>query len=387
MNPVRLKHTIIFFLVILSLFITLYPYNVHSAEPKVLDKTKKKAFFYFGPQSGSETQFGPFNVFLSIGFGFMSLDVVNSKLSEIDISENTRTMFRLSGREAIIKEHKSISSFLLSEFVPILGKTSFPNYLLHFVGEGMAYRKLNEYFNYHGFSNFTSTALSAFVISLSQLCNEIIEAPYTAAGDALADFVFNAAGIIAFSFDGFARLFSNDYLKMYYWPGQPVIDVQDGVIYNQSESYLFRITLGNWTHSKLGFLAGLPAMGAGVSFSSKTLGLDNIMNANDMLSAFVVLHTDNMPEFPYKYLKPDLLKNLDSDGMVGVRLSWDRAGSLMSYIEYSKGTTWELSLNIYPGFLKVGSIAFGLFAHYSHKKESAIAITISPISVMPGFRR
>ena len=83
-------------------------------------------------------------------------------------------------------------------------------------------------------------------MAAAQATNEVVEyeLPWEQRLDPLADFYFNLAGIIAFSFDEVAQLFSNDYLDYYYWPGQPIIDPQDNALFNQGEQYYFRTKFG-----------------------------------------------------------------------------------------------------------------------------------------------
>lgn len=360
-------------------------------------------FFYYGQDYGSESQFGPLNVFINVGFMFTASGLFNDpRLNKIDYQQHSEDLYYSIFEPNYDEGYHSTGGFIFIEFFPVLSVVSYPNYVLHFIGEGMLYRKLDEYFIYQGYSSTASKWLAGITITSSQLMNEFIEARHTPRGDAQADMVFNAMGIFAFSFDGFAGLFSNDNLKLLYWPGQPIIDVRDTALYNHSETYLFRITMGDWTNSKIGVLVGAPASGLGISLPSYYFGIDKAKN--DFFSIFLIGTQKVVPSYniqaePIERLRyvveedsniEETSDNEESTGEAGLRLAWDKYGSLMSYLQFTARdvnpeSNWSVTMNWYPSFLRIGSTSFGAFIHYGHKAESAFAITINH-SLAPGYR-
>ncbi len=352
-----------------------------------------KTFFYHKQDYGSESQFGHLNVITNIGFSVVGPDFWGYRIGDIPFKEGWDKLSGSFAHPSQIKEYYgSYGTFFFQEFVPIVGFASYPNYIFHFMGEGMLTRKLYEYNLSKGRSKFKSRLYSISAMVTAQVLNEIIEAPITWRGDGISDIVVNnTAGIIAFSFDRFARVFSNKNLKLYYWPGQPLIDVRDDVMYNNTETYMIRTTLGNKTKMKLGFMLGLP--------SSFGFGLTYPVNEQDNISAFVILgQTPIVPA--YKYAKPyaeravpyaerqNAPKSTASTTIQpqsAVRFTWDRKGSLMSSLEigYPK---MNYTLNIYPGVLKFKDFNVGTFIYTGAKYPTTFGLTLKWLPIMPGFR-
>jgi len=359
---------------------------IMSLGAKAQDSTQ--FYFYHNQNYGSESQFGHLNVFTSIGFSVVGSGFWGYRPSDVPYSEGFKTMVNTFADPSQIKDYYGgYDKFLFQEFVPILGMNSWPNYLFHFIGEGMLSRKLYEYNLSKGMSKSSSRFWAVATVVSAQLLNEIIEAPIVWRGDAIADAFFNAAGIIAFTYDGFARIFSNEKVKLYYWPGQPMLDIRDGALYNNSETYLLRIGLGEWTKAKLGIMVGLPTSGLGITYP---------IDDKDNISAFLLLgQTPILPKYPYvkPYVERAVPKSQSQDSDTtskvhfqdGVRLTWDREGSLMTSLEigYPK---LNFTLNIYPGVFKFGDLQLGAFIHLDKECPSTLGLTISWMPIMPGFR-
>ena len=355
-------------------------------------KDSAKTFFYHKQDYGSESQFGPLNVITNVGFSVVGPQFWGYRLGDIPFSEGIRKLGESFAHPSLIKDYYgSYGAFFYQEFVPIVGFASYPNYIFHIMGEGMLTRKLYEYNLSKGRSKLKSRIYSISTMVSAQILNEIIEAPITWRGDAISDIVVNnTVGIIAFSYDRFARIFSNKHAKLFYWPGQPLIDIRDGVMYNNTETYMLRTTLGNWTKAKLGFMLGLP--------SSFGLGLTYPVNEEDNLSLFAILgQTPIVPKFPY--VKPFAERSLPiserpkgsiSDSVQynfqsAIRLTWDRKGSLMTSFEigYPK---MNYTLNIYPGVMKIAGFNFGTFIFKGANYPTTIGLTLKWMPIMPGFR-
>lgn len=348
--------------------------------------------FYHGQDYGSESQFGPLNVFVNLGLGVVGRLNASARLTDIDFRrgfDHLGTAY-FDPKAAIGRGYGDYRVWLFLEFVPILGVSSWPNYTLHFLGEGMLSRKLEEYYQAHDISPIGSKLLAIATITAAQQMNEIIEQTSVTPGDALADLVFNTLGVLAFSFDGFARLFSNESVQLYYWPDQAVIDVRDSALFNHGENYLLRTTLGGWTSWKL-------AIAAGVSYSG--IGTSIPITDSDYLTIGGFLAGSNLPR--RDYVKPraepifywddeeqDIISNgvqEDPSAVTTLRAFWDRRGSLMASIAVGIDAFY-LGVNVYPGVLDLGPVKLGGYAAYSARAGGTAGVTLSVLSVVPGYR-
>jgi hypothetical protein len=352
-----------------------------------------KIYFYQNQDYGSESQFGHLNVFMSVGFSVVGPDFWGYRIGDIPFKEGWNDLYGSFAHPGqIMQYYGSYGTFFYQEFVPFVGFASYPNYIFHIMGEGMLTRKLYEYNISKGRSKFKSRLYSISTMISAQILNEIIEAPITWRGDAISDIVVNnTVGIIAFSFDGFARLFSNKNVKLLYWPGQPMIDIRDGVMYNNTETYMLRTTMGNWTKAKLGFMLGLP--------SSFGLGITYPINIKDNISLFTILgQTPISPSYPYH--KPSVVRSVpyadrqnapktepqtDIQPQSALRFTWDREGSLMTAFEigYPK---LNFTLNVYPGILKFKDFNVGTFVYAGVKYPTTFGLSLKWAPIMPGIR-
>ena len=292
-----------------------------------------KRMFYFDQDYGSESQFGPLSAFMSVGFCVAGKPVGFGVYSPFDVDylDSARELGRAyTDLGQIPRGYGSYSQWALQEFVPGFGSAILPNIAFHLLGEGMLSRKLQEYNVAQGMSPGWARLYAIATVVAAQQMNEILEAKTVPVGDGLADtLINNTLGILAFQFDGFARLFANDNVRLYYWPGQPLLDVRDGAIYNNSESYLLRTTLGSWTRMRLTLLMGAPSSGLGLSYP---------VRGPDTVGVMMLTQMPLVPEYPYvkgpqrerfSYVpakSTDPYSTPVSPGKAAIRLTWDRDG-------------------------------------------------------------
>lgn len=232
---------------------------------------------------------------------------------------------------------------------------------------------------------------------VAQQVNELMESDAVYGADPVADLVFNSLGLYLFTRDDFASIFASDTLHLHYWPGQPFVDVEDTVLFNNDETYLWRISMGGWTSWKLGVLTGTKINGFGFSVPNKR---------NEYWSIFFVsLGVQGFPQKPYeppeverirpiKELEEETKASKDDQteeeeiepDQVAVRLTWDEKGSLMTYTDIGYFPKFMLTTNIYPGIWRLGDTGVGLFAHYGAEGTHSLGITLSTLSVLPGYR-
>ena len=350
------------------------------------DEASSTRLFYFGQEYGSESQFTPANVLVNVGFGSLGHLGTTSLIGDIDYWDNASRLVDAYFHPVLAVRDSwpgDTAGFFALELV------SPANSFLHFLGEGMLSRKLSEWYEAQGIDRGWAKALAITTVFVSQQINEIVEAdvPNYPTSEPVADFVWNAAGLLAFSFDGFARLFADtsddDQLQMYYWPGQPVIDVQDGALFGHGESYLIRTTLGGWTAWKLAVQAGIPNFGIGVSVP---------LGSSDALSVMPVARSQEVQ--PVGYEVPAICHDEDADtsgvdcpflGAWSVKVNWDRDGSLMASVGLHTDLR-GLNVSVYPGVIDFGRIDVGAYAIFDLDDASSVGLTMSYAPLVPGAR-
>ncbi|NQU68471.1 MAG: hypothetical protein HQ510_11055 [Candidatus Marinimicrobia bacterium] len=353
-------------------------------------------FFYFGQDYGSESQFGALNVFLNVGFVTTGRMTQSPRFSDIDFNRNGTILFNslFHQRHAINEDYDNgLTGFFTSEFVPSY-LPAIPNYLLHFVGEGMLSRKLEEYYQSRGFQGIWPKVLSISAVVASQQVNELVEFGYVLhpKSDPVADLYFNTAGIVAFSLDSIAKLFSNEWVRLYYWPGQPVVDIRDSGLFNHGETYLLRTTLGSRTDWKFALLFGLPTNGLGVSIPLENGDNLTIMPlATDQLIRPRGYETPTREELLTQLNGDDLDQKVSHDLVIkefnySVNLYWDRSGSLLASLAICYEPEFNLSLNVYPSVMSVGPVGVGGYLVASQNGASTVGMTLSVSPVVLGTR-
>lgn len=346
------------------------------------------SFFYSGQDYGSESQFGPLNVFLNVGLVVPGRIATTPRLGEIRYQEGWDFVKdALSHQEDVIEESGGSNKVLEKEFIPFAHPSGawLPNYALHFLGEGMLSRKLEEYFRHNGMQGrYLPKILAGSTVLFSQLTNEVVEyeLPWEQRLDPVADFYFNVAGIIAFSFDGFAQWFASDTVDYYYWPGQAVIDAQDGAIFNQGENYYFRYGEQGW---KFAMMMGMPWNGGGISIPMDSMEIEHL---TVMLGSDVKIPKRNFDREDTGFVRGEEFKASDvaNEYLGALHFFWDREGSLLASSSLSFSPSWQWSSNIYP--VPIAKLGFGIggYATVSEEGANAIGITFDFTSVVPGYR-
>lgn len=348
------------------------------------------SYFYHGQDYGSESQFGPTSILVNVGLVVPGRLTTTPNLGDIRYQQGwDNVVDSLSHQDDVFEESGGFGRSLEKEFIPFAHPSGawLPNYSLHFLGEGMLSRKLEEYFRYHGMQGeYAPKVLAASTVIASQLLNEVVEyeLPWEQRLDVVADFYFNLAGIVAFSFDGFAEYFSNDTVQYYYWPGQPVIDTYNGGLFNQGESYFLSVKSHSESGWKYAFATGMPTNGFGVS-----LPLDNM----DFEYLTVMLGSDVLiPKRDYEQSESDTRSgdfeaaDIAEEYTAALNVYWDRKGSLLASSALSFSPSWQWNVNVYPE--KRWGLEFGVGGYFVIAEEGAntIGLTFDFMSVVPGFR-
>jgi hypothetical protein len=348
------------------------------------------SYFYKKQTYGSESQFGPLNVFVNVGLVVPGRLTTTPNLGDIRYKAGwDNVVDSLSHQDDVFEESGGFGRSLEKEFIPFAHPSGawLPNYSLHFLGEGMLSRKLEEYFRHSGMQGeYMPKILAASTVIAAQLMNEVVEyeLPWEQRLDIVADFYFNMAGIIAFSFDGFAQYFSNDTVQYYYWPGQPVVDTYNGALFNQGESYFLRIASGTEAGWKYAFAMGMPTNGFGVSLPLDDLEVDylTVMLGSDVLIPNRDYQQDEDDQRTGDFIAADIAKEYTA----ALNVYWDRKGSLMASSALSFSPSWQLNMNLYPDKRWGMDVGIGGYLVIAEEGANTIGLTFDLMSIVPGFR-
>ncbi|EAT13693.1 hypothetical protein HF888_09650 [Bermanella marisrubri] len=345
------------------------------------------SLFYYGQDYGSESQFGPLNVLINVGLVVPGRLGTTNRLDDVRFDEGwSQWKEALSHQEDVFEASGGYQSALEKEFIPFAHESGawVPNYTLHFLGEGMLTRKMEEYYRYHGVTGqYWPKILAISTVTAAQITNEVaeIELPWEQRLDPVADLYFNVAGMIAFSFDGFAKWFNSGTREYYYWPGQPVIDPYDQGLFNQGESYLFRFGEG----TKWAVATGMPANGVGFSFPLDDMEFEyfTVLLGSDVL----IPKRDEIIEREkhdrgYQFSASDVA----DEYTLAINTYWDRKGSLMASAALSVYPSAQLNINIFPIFQHQNGWGLGGYFILSDEGASSVGITLSVTPVILGVR-
>ncbi len=340
-----------------------------TSAPVQADDTK----YYFLKETtvGNEANFNPFTVFVNTGFDITRSGSYSNRLTQIDYQTGAKNIVRniWSINENVVASG-GWADFISHEIFPYvefnLSHGHFvPNYFLHAIGEGMLYRKLEEWYRSRGVAWSKTSALATLFVS--QFLNETVEngsyeGPNT---DPIADMVFfNPLGWLLFSLDSVAQFFSET-ITMGMWQGQPSIDLRTLSLYNAGESYFFRSHLGGRLNpfSLFGYIGseGL----SGVSW--KINSTDSIT----LSAGYRVVWLEPRGEPDYRQMAP-----VEPGNWLG-GFFWDRNDSLLLSVLFGNGAEPTLRVNAFPGIIDTGRFDIGGFLWASPSEGLIVGLNVS----------
>jgi hypothetical protein len=238
------------------------------------------------------------------------------------------------------------------------------------LGEGMLYRKLDEWYTKHKYPYPRLLALGTMIAT--QYINEAVEnGSYRGANnDPVADLVFfNPLGWLLFSFDGINQFFSED-IKIGFWPGQPSLDFLTFSLYNAGESYFFR---GGFDFmGPISIFAYIGTEGVG-GFSWKFDETDSLTLAAGYRMIWLVQEGDEN----FRRMRPV------EPGNWMAAIFWDHDDSLLFSAKFGMGAEPALRVNLYPGLIDMKPFHLGAFV-WASKSEgliSGVSLSFSPLGI------
>lgn len=304
--------------------------------------------FYTGKTYGSEAEFNPLTEILNEGFDVLSLSGQDRHVFHRELGADAINVLR-----SVLHARKTYDAYgwrqaVMAEVIPFSGSPAGPkwvsNYQLHLFGSGMVSRRLSEWFDYHGFAH--PDLLAAATLMTAHFTNEIVEnqgARNALNEDATTDLlVFDVAGIVLWRTQWMQRAFSGS-VRLTNWPGQPSVNPSSGTLENTGQYFVLRGPIPHTNGWRGFYLFG----------ESTLLGVSRGLGNGRALSLGFGLGSGTSPMTGAEStrVRPKAGLFYDRDGS----LLWSiTAGSPPGY------ASW-LSLNTYPGALRIGGVSPGFW--------------------------
>ncbi|MFC1784516.1 hypothetical protein ACFL0J_02645 [Candidatus Neomarinimicrobiota bacterium] len=337
-------------IVVYSIFISLFFLLPVQAQYNYDSKTlSSDAYYYTGKKYGSEAMFNPINVILNNGYDI------------IQLGNKPRTIFDYPYEHAIKNVWKSVThpkktisdygvrKFITTELFPlsfdITGIQWWPNYNVHFIGGGMTYRMLIDWYEYHNYPQ--PKLLSIATVGIFHYLNEVTEnglyENYN--GDAVADLLFfDIAGVLLFNSNKVARFFSEE-LNLSDWSLQPSFRLSDKSLQNNGQYFTIKWQLPFSESWQLFYTFGMDGL----------LGLSNKIDEERTISIGA------------GFIGRELINIDEEKNIKTVKLAWstgifyDKNNSLMASLKISDHIDYQTVINIYPGIIKIGNFSPGIW--------------------------
>lgn len=201
----------------------------------------QERYYYHGRNFGSEALFNPVTLLLNSSFDILQLEEYPRDVFSYPYRISSNNVMRNLGSPFATINRYGWGRFLQNEVFPLNWSSSggqwLPNYELHLVGGGMNYVATREWYSEHGFPS--PAVFSIATMAMTHTLNEFVEnGNYEGDNvDPIADiFLFDAGGIVLFSFDGVNEFFSRT-LNLADWSLQPSYGVSQSTLQNNGQYY------------------------------------------------------------------------------------------------------------------------------------------------------
>ena len=345
--------------------------------PQIATAVESQGTYWHPTEFGSESQFNPLTGLLNGSF-----DILRNASYQDSFTGPAYGTGALNVLTNITHPFDAISHmggwghFVAHEVFPFRGFATqygqfVPNWFMHGLGEGMLYRKLEDWYAYQGMSH--PRVLALLTTTALQFVNEVTEngsfrGPNQ---DPIADMlIWNPLGLILFSFEPVARFFKGP-VMLDYWPGQAVI--ANGLrLTNQGENYAFKVTFG--LPIDIRFFAYFGKEGL--------FGVSGPLNRHDHLSIAVGPALKGMQQV----MVGDGTARMMIPGNQLIWESavfWDRDESLAVSLIAGLTQQQSVALNVYPGLVSWNGWGFGGFARWGSGEGASAGVTLrgSPLGL------
>ena len=331
-------------------------------------------YFYRGRAFGSEATFNPAVKLLQGGFYILDDDNRSNNPFVVRYADGLENLtWNLTHPFSAINEY-GWTRFLTTEILPNPRRRTaqwVPNYFGHILGEGMTFRATEEWFRFNGYRHPTRLALVTTL--LESTLNEVVEnGDYRGTNvDPIADmYIFNPLGILLFRSDKVAAFFSGT-LHMAYWPRQLTLDPFSGTLENVGHDYVFKYSLTR--AGKVGLFASYGTHSlAGVTIrrpSGHSLSVGAGVMAKDLVDA--------APGLPSRSLTATIVP--------AVGVFYDRDNSLLFSVVLAPRKDDMMSVNVYPGVLRVAGASPGFFLAMGGARRLSFGMHLQNVPVGLGM--
>jgi hypothetical protein len=328
-------------------------------------------YYYYHPdiKIGSEAYFNPISMSLNGGFDILRNGAHDKRLTGQHYQNGAKLLFRGLANPNKYIENVGWDNFLAQEF-PNVNMTKeklnfMPNFPIHTIGEGMRFRKVSEWYDYHGYPYPKTLGL---VTSVSyQLFNETLEQNDTprVRTDPIADvYFYNNLGFILFSLDSVNQFFSKTFI-INDWSLQPMYNPFNDNIENAGEQYMGKLHIKNdyslFCYWGMDFLAGTSKkINENYSLS---FGAGRIVNK---------IRTD--------YINGEYVPVVSTiDYAAGIFYDYQNSLLASSHFSFNKDI-FKIKVNLYPGLFEFKGIRPGLYSKLSYEEgkitESVIGMSL-----------
>lgn len=330
-----------------------------------LTAQENKYFFYRPLNYGSEAMFNPLTVIFNGGFDVLQSYYSSTRINDISWHNGATSIWQSVTAPAYYINQYGWNRFFRQEVFSTslnIEKAQWvPNYALHLVGGGMEYRKLSEWYDYHGYP--TPFIFGAITSMGYHFLNELVEnGPNIHPNiDAIADFcIFDPLGIILFSFDAVADYFTQFGLND--WSPQPSFSFKPLSIRNFGHSFVLRYPLTSSKQTNAFCLLG----------KSSLFGL-SIKTDNEHAISFGggIIQTSVYEVDKTNGIGTNSIKIGASCGIF-----YDRNNSLLASLLLSDYLSETVRLNIYPGIILQSVFSPGFFITFGERGTFTTGVTM-----------
>lgn len=323
----------------------------------------KPYYYYKGFKHGSQSLYNPLTLILNAGFDIYQLENHDRHLFKFPYAKSAGNVFWNLGHPGKVIGEIGWWEVISTEVLPTSVKPEkaqwVPNYLLHFVGGGMTYANMAEWYRWHNVKN--PKVFSFFTVMAAHLMNETIEnngykGPNS---DPLPDiYIFNLGGIALFSSEKVNKFFSEK-LHMADWSLQPTIALTDFTLQNNGQYFAFKWEIPFERRLALFMRAGMGSLfGASWKFPNGT-----------------ALSVGAGVQSGQRFLVSEVGRQVSITTPFSVGVFYDKDNSLLASVQVSNVSDNFVNANVYPGLLKIGGFSPGLWANFNKKGQPVFGIT------------
>jgi hypothetical protein len=320
--------------------------------------------FYTGKRYGSEAQFNPFSLVVTGGFDQLRTRGADKHIFRRSYGIAATSVWQsLTHPDRVVRRY-GWRNWVRDELLPLSGKGGgggqwAPNYQLHLLGGGMTTVRLEEWYLQHGASH--PLLLAASTAYAWHALTELVENGDRRGDnvDAVTDLLlFDAASILLWRSERVQHLFG-DVLEMTNWSGQPSLGLREATIENVHQTTMLRAPLpftAEWralTTFGGSFLVGVSRRAGAEHWVSVAGGWDPAEN----------------PVVDAETGRKTVILNPNAGAF------WDRNGSLLASVVVRARRQELVTLNVYPGVVRVRGRSPGLWAQWLDSGRLRFGVT------------